>query len=359
MLPLVEQSKHSNLPGGLMIDQVKIENFRCFQEVQTRHLGRFNIVVGDNASGKSAFLEALYLACGNTPQNHLKLRLWRGLTGSRIAINEQAIASGSFWRDLFYQFNQDQPIKIRIQGQPNRSLVVTYQPRSSVALDPLNITAPVAFTWKDASGKDHTSIPRMSDGELDFPNTPRGISGALLTSSVSAQEAAQRFSELSARNLEKPVIRHFCEQFPDIEDLEVLTEEAAGGMIYATVRGFPAKVPVALVSAGVNRWIYMLITIAAFAGGAVFVDEIDNGIYYQRLGDMWRSLDSFSRSNETQIFASTHSREALTAVLPIVEEHEDEFRLVRIERKENQPPRIKIFPGREFAAAIAEGVEVR
>ena len=44
-----------------MIENVKIDNFRCFSELEITDLKRFNIIVGENASGKSAFLESLYL----------------------------------------------------------------------------------------------------------------------------------------------------------------------------------------------------------------------------------------------------------------------------------------------------------
>ena len=62
-----------------MIQSIRIENFRCFKRVVVRDLRRINVLVGKNASGKTAFLEAVFLARAGAPQIALKLRHMRGL----------------------------------------------------------------------------------------------------------------------------------------------------------------------------------------------------------------------------------------------------------------------------------------
>ena len=42
-----------------MIQDLKISNFKCFKEVHLPDLSRFNVIVGRNGGGKTAFLEAL------------------------------------------------------------------------------------------------------------------------------------------------------------------------------------------------------------------------------------------------------------------------------------------------------------
>ena len=56
--------------SGLMLESVTIKNFRCFKEAEAEKLGLINVIVGDMASGKSAFLEALFLLATNSPAAH-------------------------------------------------------------------------------------------------------------------------------------------------------------------------------------------------------------------------------------------------------------------------------------------------
>ena len=49
-----------------MINSVKIQKFRCFKEFNIQGLGPFNVLIGPNDSGKTAFLEAIRLV-GSVP----------------------------------------------------------------------------------------------------------------------------------------------------------------------------------------------------------------------------------------------------------------------------------------------------
>jgi predicted ATP-dependent endonuclease of OLD family len=44
-----------------MLKSLKIDNFRCFPSFELAHLGRINLLVGKNNSGKTSILEAIQL----------------------------------------------------------------------------------------------------------------------------------------------------------------------------------------------------------------------------------------------------------------------------------------------------------
>ncbi len=48
-----------------MLESFKIINFRLFQHLEVKRLGRVNLIVGKNNSGKSTFLEAVELYASN------------------------------------------------------------------------------------------------------------------------------------------------------------------------------------------------------------------------------------------------------------------------------------------------------
>ncbi len=44
-----------------MLRDLTIQNYRCFKDFQINGLARVNLIVGQNNSGKTTFLEAIYL----------------------------------------------------------------------------------------------------------------------------------------------------------------------------------------------------------------------------------------------------------------------------------------------------------
>ncbi len=55
-----------------MLDTFSIENFRLFRQIEMARLGRVNLLVGKNNSGKSALLEALEIYASNASMSTLR-----------------------------------------------------------------------------------------------------------------------------------------------------------------------------------------------------------------------------------------------------------------------------------------------
>ncbi len=55
-----------------MLESLKIKNFRVLENFEVAKLGRINLIVGKNNSGKSSVLEALRIYAGNGQETILK-----------------------------------------------------------------------------------------------------------------------------------------------------------------------------------------------------------------------------------------------------------------------------------------------
>jgi hypothetical protein len=347
----------------LMIKRVLIKNFRSFEDTGAEDLARMNVIVGDNGSGKTGLLEALYLASGNSAQQTLSLRIWRGLT-------LEAVVASSFadlWRDLFYRFDTQREIAIRVSGTRDgtRGFSMRSQPDPEVTVgsaDSQTVLNPVLMEWTDANGAKRRGNIRVEKGRVAFQAVPPGIKGLFVPASAAPNltEMATRFSELAIRSQEDRLIASFSRLFPAISGISIQTELGTGvPILYATIAETKEKMPLSLVSGAVMRVLSMMLGIAGFPGGAIFVDEIENGVYYKRLPLTWELINEFSKEHNTQLFIATHSREALEALVPILKENESDFRLIRVSKDAEAKSYLKVINGSNFLAALEEDFEVR
>ncbi len=348
-----------------MIQSAAINNFRGFKQVDLSGLRPINIIVGRNASGKTAFLEAMFLTLGASPEIAFRLRRWRGL-GERIQLAWDQSSYHALWQDLFHDLNEDDPISITLKGSPacTRTLKVYYGGTDELQLplgQPPVISAtipPVTFEWTLHSGETVHVKPQLTHEGLKIapvvPPAPANLFASFLI--PQAEEAAKRFSDLSKINLHVEFVELLQKEFPLVEGLSI--EVDAGAQIYAQMSGMKKKLPIGIVSGGINKLMSIMLAIANSPDGITLIDEIENGFYFDRLLPIWSLLLRYSQTYNNQIFATTHSAECLKALLPIIQTNEDYFSLIRLERKDgNSFPRI--FEGKDFRRAIESDIALR
>lgn len=102
----------------------------------------------------------------------------------------------------------------------------------------------------------------------------------------------------------------------------------------------------------------ILLAVHHFSRGIILIDEMENGLYFDLMGRASATILDAARESKTQLFATTHSLEYLRALLPVVREHPQEFRLLRT-TKDNGASAVDCFDGRHFASALEEGLEIR
>jgi len=348
-----------------MIEQLEIKGFRCFKNVQLEKLRRFNVIVGGNASGKTALLEAIFLASIDSVDKALQFRVRRGL-GEQIEVGFSKAAYEALWNDLF--FSVDQPIHIALTGSRNltRSVAIGYgkEPlRLPLGQVPIDATAimPIEFTWVGADKVSHPRRPELTEKGINFGGpVPPGLQVAYFSPGPGGRikDSAEWFSTLSKRNEEGVVSDAVREEFPFIEDLSIETYYGGQSMVYAKVRGLREKLPLGMVSEGISRTVHILVGIASRPHGVVLVDEIENGLYYESLRGIWSTLLKFCKRHDVQLFASTHSMECIKALDGVVASSPDEICLIRAKREDGQSL-LRQFQGTDVEAAVEQGFEIR
>ena len=128
--------------------------------------------------------------------------------------------------------------------------------------------------------------------------------------------------------------------------------------LYCDVEGVSERLPIQSVSSGTHKLICYLLGMASHPRGVVLIDEIENGIYYAKMAEVWKAIFEFSKELGVQIFASTHSKECLDSLLEILPSNPKQFRLIRMERREGKSV-ASVFKGNEFESALETGTEFR
>jgi hypothetical protein len=362
--------ENDHTKGHLMIERIAIQNFRCFSELEVSGLRRMNVVVGGNSSGKSAFLESLLMCAGAAAPNvAFQLRAFRQM-GTQIQVQADTAAYESLWQDLFHWLDRNKTISIVATGDSgdSRVLRVFYVATTTQTLpfgqQPIGsgLLPQIVFEWQRAGNPPIQVKPKLTASGLQiegasvdhFPIAMFGLHVA-----DPPEDNAKRFSELSKAGRVQPVVDAMKSEYPFVENLSIEYNNGIG-MVFASLAGRREKLPVALISDGVNKLLSVLLAIASFPQGMILIDEFESGFYYKRLPSIWESVYAFARFNEVQIFATTHSQECLHAVVPVLQKNAHDFCLLRANRMaEDSASVIVRFEGEQLLSALSKDGEIR
>lgn len=342
----------------LMIDSIKIRNFRSFESLSISGCKRLNVILGRNASGKTALLEALFMALGNSPELAQRMRLWRSMP-SFLANN--SAADRELWSDLFHNFDLSKHILIAIEGRGGHDTTLSISYDETVGLSPHSGTgfpmSPIKFEYKRANMPAHTARAIMTPGQISYDGGGELKTEVVFFSSqlsTNIPELVERFSFLGRQNGQKRLLEVIRKEFDFIDDIEVFTLNGNSNLFIRTNTS-KTSIPIGLVSSGVTKIVSILTAIAVFSGGVILIDEIENGIYFDRYESLWRAIYDFALENNVQIFTSSHSDECLRALARVAADWQQDVSFMRF----NKPPHgVEQFHGSTIFGAMEIG-EVR
>lgn len=350
--------------GYQMIKSLEIENFRCFEAATLKDCRRINVIVGENASGKTSLIEALFLASGPSPEIIFRMRGWRGFEQGALSGVTKSVDK-ALWGDIFFNFDTDHNVSINAIGddQHTRRVTITYSGgekyvpfKNRDKVKDSSARTPITFRW-NIKGRSPISItPRMEESGIKIPPIPDVPTETYFFASnqtYSAAENADRLSELSKSSKDGEVIETFKRHFPQVEDLSVELY-ARRPMVYAKVKNVKERIPLSLVSGGMNKLAAIFLSFPVSPKCVVLIDEIENGLYYRQLPSIWDTLLHFCKAYDAQIFASTHSLECLNAAAQIAENNQSDFSVIQAGKGE-----LRQFGGDKFVDAIDKEIEIR
>ena len=129
-------------------------------------------------------------------------------------------------------------------------------------------------------------------------------------------------------NGEKEKLIGFLQRIdPSISDIVTLS---INGIPQLYINTNKKLLPVQFSGDGINKLLYIVLSIMDAKNGILLVDEIDTGFHYSMYEDLWKIVSDVSRDYNCQIIASTHSYENITGAVKGLKDHPEDFSFYRL-----------------------------
>jgi hypothetical protein len=367
-----------------MISSIEIQGYRGFERFEMTGLGRVNLLVGTNNGGKTSVLEAVFLLMSEGDP----AALWQVLSrrGERLVTEVAASPLTS---------RTEAEVRHLFRGHEIR-------PGSSFALSATNQKqCSVAFAVTETSSNPRTQEAIVDHDGISLPGLALDITGHrqpavrripltgagglsaafeashwsgrrtgeppifIASDSLMSDELVGLWNSVSLTPAESLVLKALQFVDPEIERIAVQVTTARsyylsgsrGGFIVKR-RGTEGPIPIGSMGDGMWRMLVMAIAITQCRGGVLLIDEIDSGLHYSVMSDMWRLIFNTAKELDVQVFATTHSYDCVYSLAHICADA-DEQNPVTIQRIE--PGRSKAIPyaQNEIRIAADREIEVR
>lgn len=365
-----------------MLTRLEIQNFRGINELSLTNAGRVNLIVGRNDTGKTSMLEAMRLLLSGDPR-HLRRVI-------RNRIERRPTDLSQDYQLAFYQARSNDFLSIsgtvsgillsalatirEVQGE--EALPFDLESDSDALEDASSLLQPGQEIVVEVTADDRAKAvirqslqgrsmaaarsQRQFIGE-SFPDVPPFV--WLGTNRAEVRSQARRYSELYRNGGADILLGILKDIEPRLRSLVLLTikrdEAFPTTAVLEADLGFERTLPLDSMGDGFGNVISIISAIGAARKGLCLIDEVDNGIHYSLLTQLWRSIASAADVYDSQVWATTHSYDCITAVHEALDDTPGALRVHRLERRTDGAVVIHTFDHAMLGRALESGLEVR
>ena len=364
---------------AIKIDNITIERFRTFRRLQVHGLGRVNLIVGRNNTGKSSFLEGLRILATGAALNELQRILSNREEFNTGPEAERSARPYFQFSGLFHGFpeitDRPEPFVISTEGEIHPKEVSVHVSWFSRKRDENGDLRFEEHRPDELEGA--ASIVIATHGETrihEIENLRAGFSlreSGLLRSGIgcffvgtntgeSTADLGTLWDGIALSDNEQDVVEALRIIDPHISKVTMVGGEGPRTRRTAFVRAenIPRPVPLRLFGDGMNRLFAMILSLVNARGQLMLVDEFENGLHHTAQLNAWRTIFRLARTLDTQVFATTHSWDTIETFQKAAKESPDTGVLLRLARRGDEIVPT-VFSEEEVAVATRERIEVR
>lgn len=148
---------------------------------------------------------------------------------------------------------------------------------------------------------------------------------------------------------------------PEIQALSLVRNDASLNNRIPQVRiaGIDDRISLGSMGEGMNRMLGIALALVNAKDGMLLIDEVDTGLHYSVLPEMWKLIFEIAHRLNVQVFATSHSWDCIQSFQQAADANtEEEGMLIRLEQRDSGIVPV-LFDERRLNIAAREQIEVR
>lgn len=298
------------------IDSISVDGFRGFKDFKLSNLKDINILVGENNTGKTSMLEAMHILEFPGEIGHY-INVCRQREG-KGRISPYNIFMNSISKDDSTEYK-----KISIEGKINKKEIGSFVEGESLQVIKSNSTNREVKAFEgmiayhtDGGGLDRYENRLYLDEETDrlVISNKESFSPVKITRVMPFDHIDKEIANTVIKEGRKQEIIDALKIFDsDIIGIETIKEEnEIKTYIQHKTTGL---LPISSYGDGLKKVVYLSSVIVNAKGGILLIDEVETALHYSALEEVFKWMIEAANKYKVQIFATTHSSEALDALL--------------------------------------------
>ncbi|MEH2438012.1 MAG: AAA family ATPase [Nostoc sp.] len=380
-----------------MLKTIKIDNFRSFQSFELQQLGRINLLVGKNNIGKTSILEAIQLLCSRNNLEPLRQTMTnRSEYFFDDERSERRLRLGQAQdldvRHLFYGHEIELGSKFSItgtNGNIQEELIVSIEVRKISSKElPSSLPEFLDDEVPDALKELDFNIKWNYGREEKLWRLPLSVNGGIFvedytrqlrrdtknsspkiqfvtSSSLGTEKMIELFDQIVLTPEEKLVEQALHRIDSKIQRIAPVSSrksryslDSRGGF-FVLLSDSNQRVPIGSMGDGIWRILGLALATVCAKDGYLFVDEIDTGLHFTAMSDMWELIWDTAKRLNVQVFATTHNSDCWTSLASIAEQEDTTEDGIRIHRIEKGKETSVVFTEPQIVIAAQREIEVR
>lgn len=357
-----------------MLNSLRIVGYRGFRDYHVEFLAPVNLFVGKNNVGKTSILEACHVCVGRWPITGLigvARRRREFVVGSNDRVSRDWAAS---LRHSFHGHLLRPGSSLTVSADPGTEVTVSassLDEPSQEALD-LGLETDAGSIALDAfvSG---SLVERVVLDELGVLSGPRGPTRSrsyaaskdapvyIPADGLSSDRLAEAYNTMVVRAEEPRVVDALHILDPDVTGVYFLATshpaDLVGGILIG--KNGASRLPLGAYGDGMRRILALAIALAGASGNALLIDEIDTGLHYSVMPDLWRLAIGAGRDLGVQVLATSHSLDCIRGLAKILADDPALSSRVAVHKIDSRQDQAVSFSGERLLEALSMDLELR
>lgn len=323
-----------------MLTSAHIRNYRILRDLDISEFRRINVFTGDNRSGKTSLLEALFLMThGANPNDLVSSPIFRELL---FDPSTAAATQYTPWRLLFSGLDNSNNIEISAKDSAHGDMsLALYWDGSAITM---------SSSHQDSNAKFESSVYGQENQFSCIPYSSQFVSETRSNGS----SLAEQFSTLAMEEQENSIIPALKLVEPNLRNIRNVSATGQA-MLWADI-GLDDLLPLVLLGNGMGWVAQMIVSLFTVRDGLLLIDRFESGIYHSLYAKVWKAIYDASVSANVQVIATTHNYECLCAICESIDL--DEFRIHRLEST-GELNRCVTYSPDAISGAMKHGIDVR